>query len=57
MNLMLIERDNGGNVLYFLFIKSYSEMKPGIKEYRLCSFIYMSTKVVNPSLCCSESGQ
>lgn len=54
---MVIERDNGGNVLSFLFIKNYSEMKPGINEYRLYNFIYMSTKAGNPSLCCSELGQ
>lgn len=52
---MLIERENGGNVLYFIFIKNCSEMKPGIKEYRLCNFIYMSTKAGNSSQCCQKS--
>lgn len=49
---MLIERDNGGNVLYCLFRKNCSEMKPNIKEYRLRNFIYRSTKAGHLSLCC-----
>ena len=43
---MLIERNNDRYVLYFLFIKNCSEMKPNVKEYRLHNFIYRSIKAV-----------
>lgn len=52
---MLIEGDNGGNVLDF--IKNCSEMKPDIKEYWLCHFTYMSTKAGTPSLCFEKPGE
>lgn len=44
---MLIERNNDRYVLYFLFIKNCSEMKPNVKEYRLHNFIYRSIKAGN----------